>query len=53
MAVGDRQNLNFSEKQPGFSEIIQICLNLGLEFWIARLVLPNYKKITPKKPILI
>ena len=23
---------NFSEKQPGFSKIIEICLNLGIEF---------------------
>ena len=39
--------------QPGFSEIIELCLNLGLRFCITWLVLPNYKKITPKKPILI
>ena len=38
---------NFSEKKPGFLEIIEVCLNLGIEFCITWLVLPNYKKISP------
>ena len=25
---------NFLDKQPGFSEIIELCLNLGIEFCI-------------------
>ena len=35
---------NFSDKLPGFSEIIELCLNLGIEFCLTWLVLPNYKK---------
>ena len=34
---------NFSG-EPGFSEIIKLCLNFGIEFCITWLVLPNYKK---------
>ena len=35
-----------------FLEIIEICLNLGIGFYITWLVLPNYKKISLSKPIL-
>ena len=35
-----------------FLEIIEVCLNLGIGFCITWLVLPNYKKISPGKPIL-
>ena len=46
MVVG-AQVFNFSDKNPGFLEIIEVCPNLGIEFWITWLVLPNYKKISP------
>ena len=52
MVVGARQSLNFSDKKPGFLEIGEVCLNLGSEFCITWLVLPNYKKISPSPPIL-
>ena len=35
---------NFSAKKPGFLEIIKVCLNAGIRFFITWL-LPNYKKI--------
>ena len=38
---------NFSDKLPGFSKIRELCLNLGIGFWIAWLLLSNYKKISP------
>ena len=37
---------NFSDEKPGFLEIIEVCLNLGIGFWRTWLVLPNYKKIS-------
>ena len=47
VVVGARQIFNFSDKKPGFLEIIEIYLNLGIGFCITRLVLPNYKNISP------
>ena len=47
MVVGARKVFNFSDKKPGFLEIIEICLNLGIGFCITWLVLPNYKNISP------
>ena len=44
MVVGARQSFNFSVKKPGFLEIVEVCLNLGIGFCITWLVLPNYKK---------
>ena len=38
---------NFSDKKPGFLEIIDLSLNLGIGFCITLLVLPNYKKTSP------
>ena len=35
---------NFPDKKPGFLEIIEVCLNLGIGFCVTWLVLPNYKK---------
>ena len=35
---------NFSDKKPGFLEIIEVCLNLGIGFCITWLALLNYKK---------
>ena len=35
---------NFSDKKPGFLEMIQVCLNVGIGFCITWLLLPNYKK---------
>ena len=37
---------NFLDKKPGFLEIIEVCLNLGIRFCITWLVLPNCKKIS-------
>ena len=39
--------LNFSDKKPGFLEMKNICLNLGIGFCINWLVVPNYKEIIP------
>ena len=47
MVVGARQIFNFSDKKPGFLEIIEVCLNLGIGFCITWLVLPTYKKVSP------
>ena len=44
MVVGARQN--FSDKKPGFLEIIEVCLNLGTRFCKTWLVLLNYKTIS-------
>ena len=44
MVVGARQN--FAEKQPGLSEVIELCLNLSDGFCITCLVLSNSKTIT-------
>ena len=46
MAVGAGQSFQFSDKWSGFSEIIELCLNLGVGFCITWLVLSNYKKIS-------
>ena len=35
---------NFSDKKPGFLEILKACLNLGTRFSITWLVLLNYQK---------
>ena len=45
--------VNFSHKLPGFSEIIELGLNLGIKFFVTCLVLSKYTKVTPKKPVLI
>ena len=37
----------FQTKKPTFLEIIDLCLNLGIEFCITWLVLPSYKEISP------
>ena len=39
---------NFSDKKPGFLEIIEGPLNLVIGFCITGLVLQNYKKIDRK-----
>ena len=46
MVVGAHQSFGFSDKKPGFLEIIEVCLNLGIRFCITWLVLLNYKKIS-------
>ena len=43
MVVGACKVLNFSYKWLGFSEIIELCLNVGIEFCMTRLVLANCK----------
>ena len=43
----------FSEKIPGFSKRIELCLNFCLGFCITELVLSNYNKISPKKQFYI
>ena len=50
MVVGARQSFpdNFSDKKPGFLEIIEVWLNLGIEFCVTCLILPNYKKLIRK-----
>ena len=37
----------FQTKKPGFLEIIDLFLNLGIGFCTTWLVLPNYKEISP------
>ena len=34
MVVGASQSFNFSDKKPGFLEIVEVCLNLGIGFSI-------------------
>ena len=46
MVVGAHQSFQFFRQITWFSEIIELCLNLGIEFCITWLVLPNYKKVT-------
>ena len=49
MIVGARQSFsdkNFSNKKPGFLEIIEVCPNLGIRICITWLLLLNYKKIS-------
>ena len=47
MVVGARQSFQFFRQKPGFLEIVEDYLNLGIRFCITWLVLPNYKKISP------
>ena len=47
MVVGAGQIFNFSDKKPGFLEIIDVDLNLGIGFCITWLALPNYRNISP------
>ena len=47
MVVGVSQIFNFSDKKPGFLEIIDFYLNLGIKYCITWLVLPNHKNISP------
>ena len=47
MVVGARQNFQlFRQKNPGFLEIIDLCLNLSIGFCITWLVLTTYKEIS-------
>ena len=45
MVVGARSSFQF--KKPGFLEVTEVCLNLGIGYCITWLVLPAYKKISP------
>ena len=36
----------FSDKKPGFLEIIQVCFNLSIRFCITWLLLLNYERIS-------
>ena len=48
MEVGACQSFQiFRQKKSGFLEIIGLCLNLGIRFCIAWLVLTSYEKISP------
>ena len=47
MVVGARQSFQSFRKKPGFMEIINLHLNLGIGFCITWLVSPNFKKISP------
>ena len=48
MVAGARQSFQFfRQKNPGFLEIIDLSLNLGIGFCITRLVLQNNKEISP------
>ena len=43
--VGARQSFQFfRQRKPGFLEIIDFCLNLGIGFCITWLVLQNHKE---------
>ena len=44
VVVGPIKGFNFSDKQPGFSEIIELCYNFGIGFCITWIVLSNHKK---------
>ena len=46
MVVEAHQSFQFFRKKPGFLEIIEVCLNLGIGFCITWFVLPNYEKIS-------
>ena len=39
---------NFSDKRLGFSKIIELCLNLGIEFCIIYLLSSNYQVLTTR-----
>ena len=41
----------FGRREPGFLEIIDLCLNLGIGFCITWLVLLNCKDVILSKPI--
>ena len=47
MVIGACQVFNSSDKKPGFLEITEVCLNLGIGFCTTLLALPNNKKISP------
>ena len=47
MVAGACQIFNFLDKKPGFLEIIEVCLNLGIRFCMTWLVLLYYGKISP------
>ena len=47
MVFGARQSFQFFREWPGFSEIIELCLNSGIGFCITWFVLQNYEKISP------
>ena len=47
MVVGALKDFDFSDKKPGFWEIIDLCFNLGIGFCITQLVFSNYNKISP------
>ena len=46
MVVGARQSFQIFRQKPGFLEIIEVCLNLGIGFCKTWLVFPNYNKIS-------
>ena len=46
MVVRAPQIFNFSDTKPGFLEITEFYLNLGIGFCITWLVLPTYEKIS-------
>ena len=52
MVVGACQSFQYFRQKNWFLGDNKLCLNLGIGFWITWLVLPNYKKISPWKPIL-
>ena len=52
MVAGARQSFQFFRQIPSFSEIIGLCLNLGIGICITLVVLSNCKKISPQKAIL-
>ena len=47
MVIRAHQSCQFSDQKPGFLEIIEVFLNLGIRFCITWLVPPNYKKNSP------
>ena len=47
LAVRDSQSFRIFTQIACFSKIIELRLNLGIEFCITSLVLLSYKKITP------
>ena len=48
MVVGARQSFQFLDKKPGFLEIREVCLNLGIKFCITWLVYQIIKKLVRK-----
>ena len=52
MVVGSCQSFQFfQQKNTGFLEIIDLCLNLGYRVCITWFILPNYKEISSQKTI--